>query len=128
MNLNQVTLPVNDMGKSTQFYRDLGFIQIADAPHYDYARFECPEGESTFSLLLANSKIVCATVIYFEHDKLDDWVNDLKAQGFLFNQEPRDESYLWRAAILHDPSGNKITLYWAEENRLNLPWRVEIRT
>ena len=32
MNLNQVTLPVNDMEMSTKFYRDLGFTQIVDTP------------------------------------------------------------------------------------------------
>ena len=47
MNLNQVTLPVNNMDMSTKFYRDLGFTQIVDTPHYD--RFECPEGDVTFS-------------------------------------------------------------------------------
>jgi catechol 2,3-dioxygenase-like lactoylglutathione lyase family enzyme len=126
VNLNQVTLTVNNMEMSTKFYRDLGFTQIVDTPHY--ARFECPKGDATFSLLLENLDVVCGTVIYFEHEKLDDWVNDLKAQGFHFDQEPRDESYLWREAILHDPSGNKIKLYWAGENRLNPPWRVEMRT
>jgi len=30
VNLNQVTLPVNDMEMSTKFYRDLGFTQIVD--------------------------------------------------------------------------------------------------
>ena len=126
MNLNQVTLPVNDMGKATQFYRDLGFTQIVDAPHY--ARFECPEGNSTFSLLLETAEFVNGTVIYFEHEELDNWVNQLKAKGVSFDQEPKDEGYLWREAILHDPSGNKIKLYWAGENRLNPPWRVEVRT
>jgi catechol 2,3-dioxygenase-like lactoylglutathione lyase family enzyme len=126
VNLNQVTLTVNNMEMSTKFYRDLGFTQIVDTPHY--ARFECPKGDATFSLLLENLDVVCGAVIYFEHEKLDDWVNDLKAQGFHFDQEPRDESYLWREAILHDPSGNKIKLYWAGENRLNPPWRVEMRT
>ena len=53
MNLNQVTLPVNNMEKSTEFYRTLGFTQIVDTPHY--ARFECPEGDSTFSLSLENT-------------------------------------------------------------------------
>jgi catechol 2,3-dioxygenase-like lactoylglutathione lyase family enzyme len=126
VNLNQVTLAVNNMDMSTKFYRDLGFTQIVDTPHY--ARFECPEGDATFSLSLENLDVVCGTVIYFEHEKLDDWVNDLKAKGFHFDQEPTDESYLWREAILHDPSGNKIKLYWAGENRLNPPWRVEMRT
>lgn len=126
MNLNQVTLPVNDMENSTKFYRDLGFTQIVDTPHY--ARFECPEGDSTFSLSLESSKILCGTVIYFEHEQLDDWVNELKVKGFNFDQEPIDQSYLWREAILHDPSGHKIKLYWAGENRINPPWRVERRT
>lgn len=126
MNLNQVTLPVKDMDKSTNFYRNLGFIQIVDTPHY--ARFECPEGTSTFSLSLEKSNIQCGIVIYFEHEQLDDWVNELKVKGIKFDQDPSDQSYLWREAILHDPSGHKIKLYWAGGNRLNPPWRVEKRT
>ncbi len=27
---------------------------------------------------------------------------------------PTDQPYLWREAILRDPSGNQIKLYWAE--------------
>ena len=50
MNLNQVTLPVVDMDAATEFYRRMGFLQIVDTPHY--ARFECPQGNSTFSLSL----------------------------------------------------------------------------
>jgi catechol 2,3-dioxygenase-like lactoylglutathione lyase family enzyme len=126
VNLNQVTLPVNNMDKSAEFYRDLGFTQIVDTPHY--ARFECPDGDSTFSLSLENSNILCGTVIYFEHEQLDDWVNELKVKGFIFDQEPIDQSYLWREAVLHDPSGHKIKLYWAGENRITPPWRVERRT
>jgi catechol 2,3-dioxygenase-like lactoylglutathione lyase family enzyme len=125
MNLNQVTLPVNNMEKSTQFYQDLGFTQIVDTPHY--ARFECPEGDSTFSLSLENSDAKCGAVIYFEHQQLDDWVIKRKLKGFSFDQEPTDQSYLWREAVLHDPSGNQIKLYWAGENRINPPWRVEMR-
>ena len=126
MNLNQVTLPVNDMCKSAKFYRDLGFIQIVDTPHY--TRFECPEGDATFSLSLDNSKYSCGAVIYFEHEKLDEWVKVLQTKGFNFDQEPTNQRHLWREAVIHDPSGNKIKLYWAGENRLNPPWRVEIRS
>jgi catechol 2,3-dioxygenase-like lactoylglutathione lyase family enzyme len=114
------------MDKSAEFYRDLGFTQIVDTPHY--ARFECPDGDSTFSLSLEDSNILCGTVIYFEHEQLDDWVNELKVKGCIFDQEPIDQSYLWREAVLHDPSGHKIKLYWAGENRINPPWRVERRT
>jgi len=126
VNFNQVTLPVNNMDKATEFYRALGFTQIVDTPHY--ARFECPEGNSTFSLSLESSDFKSCTVIYFEHEELDSLVAQLKSKGLNFDQEPTDQSYLWREAVLYDPSGNKIKLYWAGENRLNPPWRVEMRT
>lgn len=124
MNLNQVTLPVNNIKKSSDFYLTLGFTQIVDSPHY--ARFECPVGESTFSLMLEDSEFTNTSVIYFEHEQLDQWVDDLIGKGIKFEQLPTDQAYLWREAICHDPSGNKIKLYWAGNNRLNPPWRVEI--
>lgn len=128
MNLNQVTLPVNDLAKATDFYRRLGFLQIVDSAHY--SRFECPAcsdncAPSTFSLMLEPETTGCGATIYFEHEELDQWVDELIAKGFEFAQLPTDMSYLWREAILYDPSGNKIKLYWAGGNRLNPPWRVE---
>jgi predicted enzyme related to lactoylglutathione lyase len=123
MNLNQVTLPAFDMDKTTAFYRRMGFLQIVDSPHY--ARFECTEGDSTFSVSLDSSGAENPTIIYFEHENLDQLVVSLKAKGMVFEQEPTDMSYLWREAMLRDPSGNKIKLYWAGENRLRPPWRVE---
>lgn len=120
-----MTLPVQDLPEASAFYRALGFTQIVDSPHY--ARFECPEGEATFSLSLEPDGKASGAVIYFEHEALDQWVDQLKARGISFDQDPTDQSYLWREAILHDPSGNKIKLYWAGDNRLNPPWRVERR-
>jgi catechol 2,3-dioxygenase-like lactoylglutathione lyase family enzyme len=123
VNLNQVTLPTNDMEKATEFYRRMGFLQIVDTPHY--ARFECTEGNATFSLSLHERGVENSSVIYFEHENLDELVVTLKSKGIEFDQDPTDMSHLWREAILHDPSGNKIKLYWAGENRLDPPWRVE---
>lgn len=123
MNMNQVTLPVRDIDEAKAFYRRLGFLQIVDSPHY--ARFECPNQGSTFSLLLEEGEFRNGAIIYFEHEALDEWVSELKRRGVVFDEEPVDQSYLWREAVLHDPSGNKIKLYWAGENRLNPPWRVE---
>ncbi len=122
MNLNQITLPVTEMTSAVDFYLKLGFTQIVDTPHY--ARFECPEGDATFSLSLSTDSNQNGTVVYFEHKELDQCVDELISQGIEFAQMPKDESYLWREAILYDPSGNKIKLYWAGENRLNPPWRV----
>lgn len=122
MNLNQVTIPVKQMNEATSFYLKLGFTQIVYTPHY--ARFECPEGDSTFSLALEKDDFSNSATIYFEHEELDQWVMTLKSKGINFYQNPIDQSYLWREAILYDPSGNKIKLYWAGENRHNPPWRV----
>lgn len=48
MNLNQVTVYSKDVGKAVEFYKKLGLLLIVDSvPHY--ARFECPNGDSTFS-------------------------------------------------------------------------------
>ena len=124
MDLNQVTLPVSDMQEACAFYIKLGFTQIVDTEHY--ARFACPDGNGTFSLALEESSFVNPTVIYFEEVNLDEKCRELKDKGIEFIQVPTDMRYLWREAILLDPSGNKIKLYWAGENRLNPPWRVEI--
>ncbi|WJG10295.1 VOC family protein [Aliiglaciecola sp. LCG003] len=123
MNLNQVTLAVDDMGKAVDFYLALGFTLIVDTAHY--TRFSCPEGDSTFSLSLAEQKIKNSTVIYFEHEDLEQWVAMIQSRGIEIKQFPKMESYLWKEAIVEDPSGNKIKLYWAGQNRKSPPWKVE---
>ena len=130
MNLNQVTLPVYDMVKAVEFYLILGFTQIVDTAHY--ARFECPVGDATFSLSLEEETDQtfgksAGAIIYFEHEQLDEWVSELEQAGIVFETSPTDQSYLWREAVLFDPSGNKIKLYRAGDNRLNPPWRVDKR-
>ncbi|WP_417559944.1 VOC family protein [Marinomonas sp.] len=125
MELNQITLPVKNMDDAVNFYLKLGFTQIVDTPHY--SRFSCPEGNSTFSLSLESVEFENSSVIYFEHEKLDELCADLSQRGFQFEQLPTEQRYLWKEAILKDPSGNKIKLYWAGENRLNPPWKVEKR-
>ena len=125
MDLNQVTLPVTDMETATEFYRRMGFLQIVDTPHY--ARFECTEGQATFSLLLDAADTTQSSTIYFENEALDDLVTSLKDRGIEFAQDPTDMSFRWREAVLFDPAGNKIKLYWAGEDRRNPPWRVERR-
>lgn len=122
MNLNQVTLPAVDMVASTAFYRRMGFLQIVDTPHY--ARFECPEGDATFSLHLADAAAGDVSV-YFEHEALDELVDRLEQIGFAFDESPEDRRWLWREARLRDPAGNRIILYRAGENRRHPPWRVE---
>ena len=51
MNLNQITVPSLDLTKSIPFYKKLGLNLIVKALP-NYARFECPDGNSTFSFPL----------------------------------------------------------------------------
>ena len=124
MNLNQVTLPVTDFDRSVAFYRDMGFKLIVHSPPR-YARFECPEGDSTFSLhSVEHLPGDTGVVVYFECADLSARVDSLLATGLEFTQLPTDERWLWREARLVDPSGNVICLFWAGDNRKNPPWRV----
>jgi catechol 2,3-dioxygenase-like lactoylglutathione lyase family enzyme len=128
MRLNQVTVTVRNIDESVAFYQTLGLNLIVLSPHY--ARFECPEGGSTFSIHIAepNQKIESSTTVYFESDRLDDWCAELIAKGISFEHTPIDQRWLWREARLRDPSGNAICLYSAGENRLNPPWRLKDTT
>jgi len=124
MELNQVSVPALDVAKSLAFYQGLGLHAIVDAlPHY--ARLECPQGGATFSLHHVETfNASPEVVIHFECDDLDDKVKHLQTQGYVFDQLPKDESWLWREARLRDPSNNVLCLYYAGVNRRYPPWRL----
>lgn len=124
MNLNQVTLPAADIAASVAFYQRMGFTLIVSSPHY--ARFECPDGDATFSVHLAEAPSDGSdVVVYFECDDLDVRVEMLQAVGIRFDQTPTDEPWLWREARLRDPAGNALCLFRAGGNRKHPPWRVQ---
>ena len=125
MNLNQVTVPSLDLHKSIPFYEKLGLKLIVKAlPHY--ARFECPDGSSTFSIHLTQELPQGDGVyIYFECEDLDKEVERMKQNGIQFDLEPTDQSWLWREARLKDVDGNQLILFYGGENRLNPPWRLK---
>ena len=124
MNLNQITIPSLNLEKSIPFYQTLGLKLIVKAlPHY--ARFECPDGNSTFSIQQVEQLPTRNGVhIYFECDNLDRYVNELIIKGIEFDEMPNDKRWLWREAHLKDIDGNQLILYFAGENRLNPPWRL----
>lgn len=125
MNLNQITVPSLDLSKSIPFYQQLGLKLIVKAlPHY--ARFECPSGNSTFSLHQTEKQAEVEGIhVYFECENLDEHVNHLIEKGITFEELPNDKSWLWREARLKDLDGNQLILFYAGENRLNPPWRIE---
>jgi predicted enzyme related to lactoylglutathione lyase len=124
MNLNQVTVPTKDLIKSIEFYEKIGLKLIIKAIP-TYARFECPEGDATFSIhqvdeLPAGNGIM----IYFECQNLDTYVADLVDKGISFDELPNDKRWIWREARLKDPDQNQLVLYYAGKNRKNPPWRI----
>jgi catechol 2,3-dioxygenase-like lactoylglutathione lyase family enzyme len=124
MDLNQITVPAVDVAASVAFYKLLGLRLIVDSvPRY--ARFECPDGNSTFSVEHTTETLMGAGIaVYFECEKLDETVALMKQKGLHFESDPADQSWLWREARLRDPSGNQICLFKAGVNRKNPPWRV----
>jgi len=122
MNLNQVTLAVSNVKAAIPFYQKLGHRLIVHT-HDDYARFECPDGESTFSL--HTGKASGSTVVYFEVDDVDRAYHRLRKQGIEFDLAPTDQTWLWREARLKDPDGNSLIIYHAGAHRKNPPWRKQ---
>ncbi len=123
MNLNQVTIPSADLSVSIPFYEKLGLHLIVHT-HEDYARFECPEGDATFSIhRVDNLNVENGIWIYFERTDLDEFCESLFSKGIQFDHMPKDQTWLWREARLKDPDGNQIIIYKAGKDRKNPPWR-----
>lgn len=124
MNLNQVTIYTEKTVETVEFFEKLGLRRIVDSlPRY--ARLECPDGESSLSVNVADSNSPNESItLYFECSSLDEKVTDLKACGLEFEKDPSDRPWLWREAYLRDPNNNRVCLFYAGENRLNPPWRL----
>jgi len=125
MNLNQITVPSLDLTKSIPFYEKLGLkLIVKSLPHY--ARFECPNGNATFSIHQTEKLPQGEGIyVYFECENLDEQVEQLKQLGIQFDLEPTDQNWLWREARLKDVDGNQLILFYGGENRLNPPWRIK---
>ncbi len=124
MNLNQITIPSLDVKRAIPFYEALGLTMIVQALP-QYVRFVCSDGNTTFSIHLVDELPKGDGIyLYFESTQLDAKVKELVSKGIRFDELPNDKPWLWRESRLKDPDGNQIILYFAGENRLNPPWRV----
>jgi len=123
MRLNQVTVGSTNLERSEAFYRTLGLNLIAKNEHY--LRFECPDGESTFSVDLVDEVADPEQVtLYFESEGVDDDCERLRGAGIEFEHPPTDMPWLWREARLRDPDGHRLCVFHAGGNRKNPPWRL----
>lgn len=127
MNLNQVTIPSKDLFISVPFYQKLELKLIVEALP-NYARFECPDGESTFSIH-ETEKLPTGfgMYVYFECENLDETVEELINKGISFYEQPTDKRWLWREARLKDPDGKQLILFYGGDNRKNPPWKIETK-
>ena len=125
MNLNQVTIYSERPVETVEFFEKLGLRRIVDSlPRY--ARLECPDGDSTLSVNVADNVPPNENIaLYFECDDLDAEVDRLKSLGLTFDEDPAERPWLWRQAYLQDPNGNKICLFHAGKNRKDPPWRIK---
>ena len=123
MNLNHVTIFVANVERSIDFYQQLGLTLIVQSlPRY--ARFECPEGDTTFSLHVTGQQHRQGIWVYFEVPHLNGYVEILMNKGIVFDELPEDKPWLWREARLKDPDNNQIILYHAGKNRKDPPWKI----
>lgn len=125
MNLNQVTIPSLNVERATLFYQALGLELIVDAlPRY--VRFECPNGNATFSIHKVDELPgPNGIIVYFEDANLNETVKMLVEKGIQFEELPNDKSWLWREAKLKDPDHNEIIIFHAGQHRKNPPWRIK---
>ena len=84
MNLNQVTIYSSKPTETTDFYRQLGLQLIVDSlPRY--ARLQCPDGNATLSIHIADETFSAANIVlYFECEDLDAQFLKLKNLGLQF--------------------------------------------
>jgi catechol 2,3-dioxygenase-like lactoylglutathione lyase family enzyme len=123
MNLNQITVPVRNVPTAIEFYEKLGLRLIVHT-HDNYARFECPSGDSTFSVHRVDQLPSQGGIwVYFEVQDVDQKINELIDAGIKIEEQPKDQPWLWREAKLKDMDGNQIIVYNAGTNRKNPPWR-----
>lgn len=122
MDLNQVTVTVDDMPQAIRFYEILGLRLIVNT-HERYARFEMPSGSATLSLHLGDRPGAGGPALYFEVDDVDGTHARLTRAGIRFEAPPKDQSWRWREAWFEDPAGNRICLYHAGPDRRFPPWR-----
>jgi hydroxymethylpyrimidine/phosphomethylpyrimidine kinase len=124
MDLNQVTIGVENFEEGVQFYRTIGLRLIVSARN-EYARFELPSGSTTLSLHLSDQKETCNTLLYFEVEDVEKKYSELVALGIEFDTPPIDQTWQWKEDRFSDPSGNKFCLFHAGLNRRFPPWRLE---
>src|SRR6266705_2130600 len=122
MLLTHISLLVEDMSRSLQFYHDIFGLQVLNN-YGDYAELKANENLklSLFTRKAMAEALPSVTasqvnghraVLEFHVDKLDDFCNALRTKGIQFASEPTDRpDWGIRTAYVEDPDGNLIDLF-----------------
>lgn len=124
LRLNQVSIKVRQLARSIAFYEIIG-LKLIVATGNPYARFECGDGGTTFSLFEVDDVVPGETGLYFEVGNVAATVAALEARGIVFDTPVTEESWLWTEAWFRDPDGHRLCIYHAGKARRFPPWRLK---
>lgn len=118
LRLNHISIKVSNLERSIAFYEILG-LRLIVCTGNPYARFECADGGTTFSLSEAEQDEVIPgdTGLYFEVGNVAATVAHLQARGLEFYTPVKEESWLWTEAWFRDPDGHQLCIYHAGKAR-----------
>jgi len=86
----------------------------------NYARFECPNGNSIFSIHQTQTLPKGDGIhVYFECENLDEEVENLRQAELNLRKS--------NGSRLKDVDGNQLILFYGGENRLNPPCKIETK-
>lgn len=114
--IGQIAIPVSNLERAVEFYRDvLGIRFLFQAPP-GLAFFECGGVRLLLDVPAKVQPNQNASIIYYKVDELPSAVETLKSRGVSFEQEPElvakmPDHELWMA-FLKDPDGNMLALMW----------------
>ena len=114
--IGNVTVVVEDLGKSLKFYRDkLGLRLCFFDKKHDWVCFDCGAGRTTLSLTTPWNKaakrlVGVKTGVSFQVDDIEKTHRELAKKKVKFTLKPRKERWGGLVANFEDLDGNKFFL------------------
>ena len=109
-----ISIPVTNQERSKQFYEDLGFTLIVEAPFANdqkWVQLGFPGHEASITLVtwFPNMPPGCQQGFVVKTDSLDQDVEELSAKGITVGKI--DETPWGRFAAVKDPDGNTVSFH-----------------
>ncbi|MGX1792560.1 VOC family protein [Microbacterium sp. NPDC055312] len=109
--ITHIDIPVNDLGRASDFYSRLFGWKIAEQPGFEgYPMWQAPNGISGGGLAPRDGGFTQPRS-YVEVDSIDETIAVAKQAGatVLMEKQPITDTSAW--AVISDPDGNHIGLY-----------------